>query len=437
MRGKLSLVVLRIELYLHFKFLYLKKVINKILQLYQFIVNNGTNNCVSDFDKKRIRVVNLFLLSSTGVILSFCILNIILRFPLLVILDLFIVVLIVASFVFNYFHKWSISKFILLYMLPLYIVIFPMFFGNIGTEYYNFIFLILGFYIINRRINLVFLSLYITVLFSFSKYLINTVSYPEKYEILETIHYYPCIITSAILVAILVSLFKFDTENYQKKIELNQKELDEKIIDLKAKDDLNRILLKELNHRVKNNLQLISSMLNLQLSSLKDTCAKKALEESKNRIVTIALLHQMLYKEGNEIKVNMPEYIKELTDFLKSSILTISNKDVFLIQVEPFYLSLEISVSVGLILNELITNAIKHGYSDSEPKKIIVKAKVSSNNKLFLEVKDNGKKFPKNFSPEKDSNFGLELVSSLVGQFKGTLGIENRKEKSVNISLNI
>jgi len=122
-----------------------------IKQAFQFIVNNGTHNKVSDYDKKRIRVTNLFLILCTTVILSFSFLNLILKFPILVALDLFIIVLIVASFSFNYYQKWNISKLILLFILPLYTLIFPMFFGDIGTEYYNFIFLILGFYVIDKR----------------------------------------------------------------------------------------------------------------------------------------------------------------------------------------------------------------------------------------------------------------------------------------------
>ncbi len=300
-----------------------------IKQAYQFIVNNGINGKVSDYDKKRIRVVNLFLILCTTVIMFFCIVNIILKFPILVGLDLFIIVLIILSFAFNYYQKRNISKIIILYILPFYAMVFPMFFGDIGTEYYNFIFLILGFYVIDKKRNLIFFAIYITILFSISKYLINTVLYSSKYEILETVHYYPCIFTSGIFVAMLVGLFKFDTENFQKKIEQNQKDLDQKIIELKGKDDFNKSLLKELNHRVKNNLQLVSSLLNLQLSSLKDPTAIKALEESKNRIISMALLHQVLYKDGNDMKVDMCKYISELTDYLKSSILTLTDKDKF------------------------------------------------------------------------------------------------------------
>lgn len=407
---------------------------NKILKTYQFIVNIGINNCNSDFDKKRIRVVNLFLLSSTGVIVSFCILNIILKFPLLVILDLFIIFIIAASFVFNYYQKWSISKIILLYVLPTYILIFPMFFGNIGTEYYNFIFLILGFYIIDRKRNLISLSLYITILFSFSKYLINTVFYPVKYEILETVHYYPCIISSAILVAILVSLFKFDTENYQRKIVQNQKELDQKVIELEGKDNLNKSLLKELNHRVKNNLQLISSLFMMHSYKTKSPEVLEVLNDTRNRIDTITILHQHLYKDNKVLEPDIVVYINELTKFIKQA-FGLDGKLNVQVDVDKIALTVEDTLHIGMIINELLTNAIKYGTNKNIAQNHIIIEVKNIDQMVFINVSDSGEGFPDDFSVESGDSFGLELVTAIAEQYDGIVDVKNDKGAQVQVKL--
>ncbi len=406
----------------------------KLLTTYNLVINSGISNHVSDFDKKRIRVVNLFLLLSMGVILSFCVLNIILGFPILVLLDLLMVILIFTSFIFNYFQKWNVSKIILLYVLVSYIVIFPMFFGDIGTEYYNFVFLILGFYIIDRKRNLILLTLYITVLFSFSKYLINTVSYPVKYEILESVHYYPCIVSSALLVGILVSLFKFDTENFQKKLEQNQKELNIKIIELVSKDDLNKSLIKELNHRVKNNLQLISGLFTMQSYSYKNPEILEILNDTRNRIDAITILHQHLYKNNKVLEPDVVLYVNELAKFIEQA-FNIKDKLRIRVFVEKMILTIENTLHIGLIINELLTNAIKYGGSATQ-KENNVKIDVKSiGGKVQISVSDSGMGFSEDFSIESNNSFGLELVNAISQQYNGVVELKNEEGAQVQVTL--
>ena len=335
-----------------------------------------------------------------------------------------------AVYVFNSFDKKNITRFIIFSLIPIIVIAFNVVLGKAGSEYYLFSLIVLAFYILERKRDIVILTLYCAVCFIVIRYIDPQLVISESSEMMSAIAFYPNILSSFILLFLITNVFLNENRDHQQNLEKQNTELENQ-------NNIIQTLLKELNHRVKNNLQLVSSLLNLQLSSLKDPKAKKALEESKNRIISMALLHRMLYKDGNEMKVNMPEYIKELTDYLKDSIFTFGQKDKIIIDVDNFSLLLETSVSIGLILNELITNSVKHGFSNSETKTITIKAKLSADNKLFLKVEDNGKKFPSNFSFEKHSNFGLELVGSLVDQYNGTLEIKNNKEKSVNISLNI
>ncbi len=400
---------------------------NKILQAYSSIINIGTQNCNSSFDKKRIRIVNSFLLVTSLVIFLFGILNAILKFPLLILIDYLTVILIASSFIFNYYKKWNISKFIILYLLAAYLIIFPLFFGDIGTEYYNFVILIIGFYVIDKKINLVLLTVYITILFGLSKYLIQTINYPDKYKILETVHYYPCVAITIISIALAISMFKFDTENFQK-------ELGFKITELEQQNKFNKSLLKELNHRVKNNLQLISGLFTLQSYQSKNPKVSDALNDARKRIDTITILYQHLYRDNNSLKPDLKNYLKDLIKYIGQS-FKIENKLNLNIDDRPMDLTVENIVHIGLIINELLTNTIKHNASkNNKLTHININARQLIKG-ISIEVSDDGVGFPKNAQKSTTNSFGMELVADITRKYNGTVKIENINGANVQVTL--
>lgn len=408
---------------------------NALQKNYNFIINNGTKNCPTEFEIKRTRIVNLFVLLSSFLVLFFTVMNIVLGFPILVFLDLFIIVLIAISFTFNYFNNWTVGKIILLYAIPAYLTVFPAFFGNIGTEYYNFVLLIFGFYIIDKKQHLVSYTLFITILFSLSKYLINTVNYPDGYAILETVHYYPCVVSSALMVAGLISLFKIDTENYQKKLINNQKELDAKIIELVKKDELNRSLLKELNHRVKNNLQMISGLFTLQMYNYNNHEIREALREAQQRIDAITILHQHLYKYDSSLKPNLRNYILQLIDYLTKA-GTDNDNIIIDHEIDNVSYTIEKAMHIGLLINELITNSLKYGLNKENGKyELVVKLKTNSLNSLNIRVADKGPGFPNSFSLNNHQSFGMELVETIAQKYSGAINIDNKKGAIIDIEL--
>lgn len=407
----------------------------QLKKIYELIINNGTKHCSSDFEAKRIRIVNLFVLLCALIVLFFTGMNIVLGFPILVFLDLFIIVLIAISFIFNYHNKWNISKFVLLYTIPIYLTIFPAFFGNIGTEYYNFVLLILGFYVIDRKNSLITYTVFITLLFSISKYLINVINYPETYAILETVHYYPCIISSALLIAGLISLFKIDTENFQKKLLQNQQELDIKIIELTKKDTLNKSLLKELNHRVKNNLQMISGLFTLQMYNYKNNEIKQALREAQQRIDAITILHQHLYKYNSSLKPNIRNYILQLIDYLTKAGTDIENIELTH-DIDDMTFSIEKAMHIGLLINELITNSLKYGLNAKNGKyELHIKLKSTSKNGIRIQVSDKGSGFPDNYELNNFQSFGMELVETIAKKYNGTIHVQNTGGAIVDVNL--
>lgn len=407
------------------KLTYLMK--SNISKIYHSIINTGTQHCNSEFNKKRIRIVNLFMLVTSVVIFSFGILNAILGFPILVFIDYLIVILIASSFIFNYYKKWNFSKFIITYLLATYLMVFPLFFGDIGTEYYNFIILIIGFYIIDKKINLILLSIYILFMFFLSKYLIHTVSYPDKYQILETVHYYPCVVVSIISTAVAISMFKFDTENFQK-------ELDQKIIELENKNKFNKSLLRELNHRVKNNLQLISGLFTLQSYQSQDSKISEALNHARKRIDAITILYQHLYKNNKTLEPDIRSYLNDLINYIGQS-FEIEDELNLIVEVNQFNLTIECIVHIGLIINELLTNAIKYGtIENNKLNRIDIEVKNNSE-KLLIRVKDNGVGFPDNFNQSLSASFGMELVTSISKKYNGTVEITNIEGAEVQVTL--
>lgn len=183
------------------------------------------------------------------------------------------------------------------------------------------------------------------------------------------------------------------------------------------------VLLKEIHHRVKNNLQIISSLLNLQSNSLPDSRSREILQESRNRVTAMALIHEKLYEDKNLSKVSFKKYLEQLVNFLINVYKHESKKITVDFDIEDVSLSLDLSIALGLIINELISNSLKHAFDDND--KAVIEIRLVTENKLLcLEIKDNGKGMPEDFNLNKTESLGLQLVISLVEQHDGTINLE-------------
>lgn len=192
-------------------------------------------------------------------------------------------------------------------------------------------------------------------------------------------------------------------------------------------------LLKEVHHRVKNNLQLVISLLNSQTIYLKDESALNAMLESRHRVQAMAIIHQKLYKMDNLSNINMRDYITTLVDYLKES-FRIKHEILFDLQIMPIDLDVSQAIPLGLILNELITNAIKYAFPHQEDDRIWITLNMLENNEILLVVSDNGKGMTQ--SPEqagKDS-FGLKLVKGLTTDLAGQLIINLQRGTSFHLT---
>lgn len=184
------------------------------------------------------------------------------------------------------------------------------------------------------------------------------------------------------------------------------------------------VLLREIHHRVKNNLQIVSSLLNLQSNNITEKTASDVLKDSQDRIKSLSILHEKLYKSKSLSEINFKTYVNELIQNLDKS-FDLSKKHINIFQnIEETNLNIDFLVPCGLIINELITNSIKYAFPEKKEGEIIISG-TFKNETYNLIIKDNGIGFPKNFNPKTSKTLGLRLVEGLVRQLKGEIIFNN------------
>ncbi|MCT7949572.1 PAS domain S-box protein [Ancylothrix sp. C2] len=193
---------------------------------------------------------------------------------------------------------------------------------------------------------------------------------------------------------------------------------------LKASLRDKEVLLKEIHHRVKNNLQVISSLLKLQSRYTQDRTTLDMLRESQNRVKSMALIHEKLYQSTNLASIDFAEYLGNLTSNLLYSYTVDVNAVKLEIKAENASLNIDTAIPCGLLMNELVSNALKHAFPQGRQGKIWVEFSALPEQKFLLTVKDNGVGFPESLDWENSGTLGLRLVNSLVNQIDGTVEID-------------
>ncbi|SFS82476.1 Two-component sensor histidine kinase, contains HisKA and HATPase domains [Mucilaginibacter polytrichastri] len=194
----------------------------------------------------------------------------------------------------------------------------------------------------------------------------------------------------------------------------------------------NEWLLREVHHRVKNNLQIIIGLLISQTVYLKDEVALDAVLQSQQRIQAMALIHQKLYRSPSISVIFMPEYINDLIDYLKDC-FQIGNSVLFKIDVEDISLDVAKTISIGLILNELITNAVKYAFGNTAHGVITIEMFSLENGRITLLVADNGCGLPGDFDTDRSETFGMKLIRGLAGDLEAEYLFENKEGTACSI----
>jgi two-component sensor histidine kinase len=185
------------------------------------------------------------------------------------------------------------------------------------------------------------------------------------------------------------------------------------------------VLLKEIHHRVKNNLQIISSLLNLQSNRINNKEITTLLNESKDRIQAIALVHDKLYKSNDFTSINFKEYLLEILNQQKEFYIEPTKKLEIISECESIKLKLDIAVPLGMIVSEIITNAFKHAFSDVSNPILNIKLNQIDNTKVQLTINDNGKGLPVDFDINNSNTLGMELITALSEQINSSIFFEN------------
>ena len=187
-------------------------------------------------------------------------------------------------------------------------------------------------------------------------------------------------------------------------------------------------LLKEVHHRVKNNLQTVSSLLSLQSRTVADPKIEAIIKGSQHRVVSMSMVHEMLYKRDDYTsKIALEPYVKELCEYLIRSVKGNDNNISTDLDIGDYKLSVDTVIPLGLIINETITNALKYGIPDTNEGEIKIHLSKKGANSYEMYLGDNGIGFPEDINPKTTNSLGLKLIHNLARQLRGTI---TRDEKS-------
>jgi len=209
--------------------------------------------------------------------------------------------------------------------------------------------------------------------------------------------------------------------------EITERKRAEKQIKASLKEK--EVLLKEIHHRVKNNLQVISSLLYVQSKSIKDKEALEMFQDGRNRVRSMALVHERLYQSRDLARVDFAEYVRSLANYLFRSYGVNSNVIKLKINVDDIFLGVDTTIPCGLIINELVSNSLKHAFPPEGDRPAGREGEIriglsSDNDKFTLMVSDNGFGFPKDLDFRNTESLGLQLVNTLVAQLEGTIELD-------------
>lgn len=190
---------------------------------------------------------------------------------------------------------------------------------------------------------------------------------------------------------------------------------------LEEKINEKETLLKEVHHRVKNNLQTVSSLLSLQSRNTSDAATKDLLKSSQNRVISMAMVHEMLYMREDISKIGYKSYVQELAEYLVRSIKGTSSNITLDIDIPDVKLNIDTAVPLGLLINEAVTNALKYGIIDDSQGHIFIKLRKSENDEYLLNIGDTGVGYSETINHKTTKSLGLKLIHNLARQLRGSI----------------
>jgi two-component system, sensor histidine kinase PdtaS len=248
---------------------------------------------------------------------------------------------------------------------------------------------------------------------------LTTEGLENRLKLLENNRQRNVLMTAFAFAAVIAIIIGYSLKKNKEKSALlaKQNEIIEK--QLKEKE----ILMGEIHHRVKNNLQIISGLLNLQSRHIADPNALQAVREGRNRVKSIALIHQQLYQRESLTAINLKHYLKDLMQSIDQSFRDSGKEITHQVACPELLLDVEAAVPIGLIVNELVTNSYKHAFHQKN-KGIITLQIEADEPSMQLIIQDNGDGLPEGFNLQEQKSFGLKMINTLVNKLKASFTIE-------------
>lgn len=234
-----------------------------------------------------------------------------------------------------------------------------------------------------------------------------------------------------IIIGLLVNYTRLK-QRTNKQLQVQQVQIEKKNTSLQQLVEEKEWLVKEIHHRVKNNFHIVMGLLHTQAAYLQGEEARQAIAESQQRIQAMSLVHQKLYQSDNLSAINMADYMHELIDCLKDSFRT-GHRIQFNLQVDPVSLNVSHCIPLGLILNEAVTNAIKHAFPDRQTGRIDISLQRLAPDQCRLRISDNGVGLPATF----ESNMGMKLMRGLGDDLDATFRVDSHEGTTILLEFNI
>ena len=193
--------------------------------------------------------------------------------------------------------------------------------------------------------------------------------------------------------------------------------------ELEKRIEEKEILLRQVHHRVKNNLQTVSSLLNLQAKSVTDKTLRTLITSSQNRVISMAMIHEMLYVRNNLSDIDFHPYVRELTEYLINSVEGKNEYIEVCLDIPDIKLGIDTVIPLGLLINEAVTNSLKYGFKELSAGKITISLMENRerNDSYFLRIRDNGVGFDKELDFRTTKSLGLKLIHNLARQLRGSV----------------
>ena len=223
-----------------------------------------------------------------------------------------------------------------------------------------------------------------------------------------------------------ISPYEYRGETWSVTVEENITERKEAERKLKASLQEKEVLLKEIHHRVKNNLQVISSLLDLQSTYVESEAVQEMFQESRMRVRSMALVHEQLYQSTDLARIDFANYVHDLTGYLLRAYGNVARNVTLTIDVASTTLSVETAVPLGLIISELVSNAYKHAFVDGRSGQIVIQLHQIKDHEMHLIVQDDGIGFPEDIDFRRSPSLGLTIIMTLVDQLRGQIELDRQ-----------